>query len=129
MVAKLSRFRKKQESSSAKKIAGWSFLVLIGLLGLFLIFNNIRIYQKRAELEERAKELELQIAELKQREEQQEEQFTISNTKEYQERVLREQGLYQKPGEEVVTIIPLEVPEKKEQQEKVWWDPWTWFSR
>ena len=127
MVAKLSRFRKKQESSIAKKVAKWFFLILIGLLGLFLVFHNVRIYQKRAELEGRANELEFQIGELKQKEAQLEEQFIISNTREYQERVLREQGLYQKPGEEVVTIIPLKEPEQKEQQERVWWNPWTWF--
>ena len=127
MVAKLSRFRKKQRSSTTKKVFGWFFLALIGLLGLFLVFHNIRIYQKRTELEGRAKELEFQIVELKQKEAQLEQQFIISNTREYQERVLREQGLYQKPGEEVVTIIPLKEPEQKEQQERVWWNPWTWF--
>mgnify|MGYP000041169835 FL=1 len=128
MVAKVSRFRKKHGSSTTKKVFGWSFLVLIGLLGLFLIFYNVRIYQKRAELEERAKELQLKIVELSQQEKELQEQFEISNTKEYQERVLREQGLYQKPGEEVVTIVPLKEPERKEQKERVWWDPSTWFK-
>ena len=128
MVAKVSRFRKKHGSSTIKKVFGWSFLVLIGLLGLFLIFYNVRIYQKRAELEERAKELQLKIVELSQQEKELQEQFEISNTKEYQERVLREQGLYQKPGEEVVTIVPLKEPERKEQKERVWWDPSTWFK-
>ena len=128
MVAKLSKFRKKKGSSLAKKVFGWSFLVLIALLGLFLIFYNVRIYQKRTELEERAKELQLKIIELSQQEAELQEQFEISNTKEYQERVLREQGLYQKPGEEVVTIVPLKEPERKEQKERVWWDPSTWFK-
>jgi len=128
MIAKVSGFRKKKGSSTTKKVFGWSFLVLIALLGLFLIFYNLRIYQKRAELEERAKELQLKILELSQREKELQEQFEISNTKEYQERVLREQGLYQKAGEEVVTIVPLKEPEQKEQKERVWWDPSTWFK-
>jgi len=128
MIAKLSRFRKRQKSSRVKKVFGRSFLVLIGLLVLFLIFYNLRLYQKRAELQERARELQLEIAELTQREELLQYELKISTTKEYQERVLREQGLYQKPGEEVVTIIPLEEPEQKEQKEKVWWNPWTWFK-
>ena len=55
--------------------------------------------------------------------------YNVSTTKEYQERVLREQGLYQKPGEEVVTVLPLDEPEQKQQEEKVWWNPWTWFLR
>ena len=128
MVAKFSRFRKRHESSRAKKVFGWSLLILIGLLGLFLIFYNLSLYQKRAELQERARELALEIAVLSQREEQLQQQLEISSTEEYQERVLREQGLYQKPGEEVVTIIPLKEPEQKEQKEKVWWNPFTWFK-
>jgi len=128
MVAKLSRFRKKRESSTAKKVFGWSFLVLIGLLGLFLIFHNLRIYQKRAELQERTRELQLEIAELSQRGKLLQHQLEVSTTEEYQERVLREQGLYQKPGEEVVTVLPPEEPEQKQQKEKVWWNPWTWFK-
>ena len=128
MVAKFSRFRKRHESSRAKKVFGWSLLILIGLLGLFLIFYNLSLYQKRAELQERASELALEIAVLSQREEQLQQQLEISSTEEYQERVLREQGLYQKPGEEVVTIIPLKEPEQKEQKEKVWWNPFTWFK-
>ena len=49
---------------------------------------------------------------------------------EYQEKVLREQGLYQKPGEEVVTILPLENSEEETNQEtkRVWWNPTTWFK-
>ena len=128
MVARITRFRKRRESSAAKKAFGWSFLALIGLLGLFLVFYNLRLYQKRVELQTRARELTIEIAILSQREQQLQRQLKISTTQEYQERVLREQGLYQKPGEEVVTIVPLEEPEQKEQKEKVWWDPRTWFK-
>jgi cell division protein FtsL len=129
MVARITKFRKKRESSTTKKVFGWSFLVLIGLLGLFLIFYNLRIYQKRTELQEKAQELTAEIAELNQREQLLQYQLDVSTTKEYQERVLREQGLYQKPGEEVVTVLPLDEPEQKQQEEKVWWNPWTWFLR
>ncbi len=128
MVAKLSRFRKKRESSTTKKVFGWSFLVLIGLLGLFLIFSNLRLYQKRAELQETARELQLEIVELSQREQQLQHQLEVSATTEYQERVLREQGLYQKPGEEMVTVLPLKEPETKQEETRVWWDPWAWFK-
>ena len=129
MVARITRFRKKRESSHAKKVLGWSFLVLIGLLGLFLIFYNLRLYQKRVELQERTRELQLEIAELSQREELLQRQLKVSTTTEYQEKVLREQGLYQKPGEEVVTILPAEEPEQRQRKEKVWWNPFTWFAR
>ncbi|MCH7828914.1 hypothetical protein IH982_03600 [Patescibacteria group bacterium] len=128
MVAKLSRFRKKRESSTTKKVFGWSFLVLIGLLGLFLIFYNLRLYQKRAELQETAREFQLEIVELSQQEQQLQHQLEVSATTEYQERVLREQGLYQKPGEEMVTVLPLKEPETKQEETRVWWDPWAWFK-
>ena len=91
MIARITRFRKKRESSHAKKVFGWSFLVLIGLLGLFLIFYNLRLYQKRIELQERTRELQLEIAELSQREKLLQRQLEMSITTEYQEKVLREQ--------------------------------------
>ena len=102
---------------------------MIGLVGLSLIFYNLRLYQKRGELEERARELRQEIAELTQREQELQHQLEVSTTTEYQEKVLREQGLYQRPGEEVVTVLPPEEPEQTTQPEKIWWQPWTWFSR
>jgi cell division protein FtsB len=127
MVARITRFRKRRESSTAKKVFGWSFLVLIGLLGLFLVFYNVFLYQKRADLQERAAELQAEITELQLRERQLEYQLEVSETAEYQERVLREQGLYQRPGEEVVTILPADEPETEQQEARVWWNPLTWF--
>ncbi|MBI2642340.1 MAG: hypothetical protein HYW97_00625, partial [Candidatus Wildermuthbacteria bacterium] len=49
---------------------------------------------------------------------------------EYQEKVLREQGLYQKPGEEVVTVLPPEQSQEQNraQEKRVWWNPITWFK-
>lgn len=129
MVAKLANIRKNRRAMRAKKIVAWLFVAGIALLGLFLIFYNLRLYQKRAELQERAQELQAEIAELSQRKEELQRQVEVSVTPEYQERVLREQGLYQKPGEQVVTILPAEEPEVEEQKEKVWWNPFTWFSR
>lgn len=128
MVAKITRFRKKKESSFTKKLFLWSFFAVIGLLGLFLIFYNLRLYQKRAELQEKAKELTQEIMDLQLREQELRHELETSNTEGYQERVLREQGLYQKPGEEVITVLPPDEPETKEQRERAWWNPWTWFK-
>jgi cell division protein FtsL len=107
-------------------------LLVIGLgLGFFLVFNNIRIYQKRVELQKRAEELQSQIASLENRKGELESAIQVGTTQEYQEKVLREQGLYKKPGEEVVTIIPPEqVQEEQKQQQanRVWWNPFSWFK-
>ncbi|MDP4007465.1 MAG: hypothetical protein Q8P55_02655 [bacterium] len=129
MVAKVSSFRKTKKHSTAKKVFGWSVLLLVALLGLFLIFYNIRLYQKRAELQEQALQLQKEIVDLRNQEEQLQYQLEVSGTEEYQERVLREQGLYQKPGEEVVTVLPSEEPEQTLQAEKIWWNPFTWFQK
>ena len=110
-----------------------SMLLVLGLgLGIFLIFHNIRIYQKRVELQERAENLRTQIASLEQSKSELESAIQVGLTQEYQEKVLREQGLYKKPGEEVVTILPPEqVQEEQKQQQgnRVWWNPFSWFSR
>lgn len=109
-----------------------SMLLVLGLgLGLFLIFHNIRIYQKRVELQERAEILKGQIASLEKSKSELESAIQAGLTPEYQEKVLREQGLYKKPGEEVVTILPPEqVQEEQKQQQgnRVWWNPWSWFK-
>ena len=107
-------------------------LLALGLgLGAFLIFYNIRIYQKRVELQERAENLKAQIASLEKNKSELESAIEIGTTEEYQEKVLREQGLYKKPGEEVVTIIaPEQVQEAREQQRgsRSWWNPFTWLK-
>ncbi len=109
-----------------------TMLLVLGLgLGTFLVFHNIRIYQKRVELQKRVEGLKDQIASLESRKNELESAIQVGTTQEYQEKVLREQGLYKKPGEEVVTIIPPEqVQEEQKQQQasKVWWNPWSWFG-
>ena len=110
-----------------------TMLLVIGLgLGFFLVFNNIRIYQKRVELQKRAEVLKDQIGSLESRKGELESAIQVGTTQEYQEKVLREQGLYKKPGEEVVTIIPpeqVQEEQKHQQASRVWWNPWSWFSR
>jgi cell division protein FtsB len=130
MVAKLSRLRKRRDGSLRGALFSWIFLGLIGGVGVFLVFNNIRMYQKRAELKEQARNLQAQIAQLSLREQELKAQIQTSTTEEYQEKILREQGLYQKPGEEVITVLaPEGDAQKPETPKKVWWNPLTWFSR
>tara|TARA_Y100000310_G_scaffold341547_1_gene441032 strand:- start:8180 stop:8572 length:393 start_codon:yes stop_codon:yes gene_type:complete len=130
MVAKISQFRKKRRSSVRSAVLGWTFLAAIFIFGIFLIFHNIRIYQKRTELRQRGQELQAEIAQLAAKEQKLKAQIEETSTESYQEKILREQGLYKKPGEEVVTILP---PEDSQQEEgggtkRVWWNPFTWFQ-
>ncbi|MDP2664666.1 MAG: hypothetical protein Q8O97_01720 [bacterium] len=124
------QFRKGKALSFRSTVFLFVFLgIFLGVIG-FLGFQNFRIYQKRAELSNIAKELKAQVSALQQRKLQLEAGLVEIQSVEYQEKVLREQGLYQKPGEEVVTILPLEQSQAqdKKQETRVWWNPTTWFK-
>ncbi|MDO8474046.1 MAG: hypothetical protein Q7S62_00610 [bacterium] len=125
------RFRKKK-IGKLRDTVFLTMLLVLGLgLGTFLVFHNIRIYQKRVELQERAENLKGQIASLEDRRNELESAIQVGTTQEYQEKVLREQGLYKKPGEEVVTILPpeqVQEEQKQQQRNRVWWNPFSWFK-
>ena len=124
------QFRKGKALSFRSTVFLFVFLgIFLGVIG-FLGFQNFRIYQKRAELSNIAKELKAQVSDLQQRKLQLEAGLVEIQSVEYQEKVLREQGLYQKPGEEVVTVLPPEQSQEqdKKQETRVWWNPTTWFK-
>lgn len=130
----ISRLRlRKKKIGKLRDTVFLTMLLVLGLgLGAFLIFYNIRIYQKRAELQGRLENLKNQIASLEARKNELESVIQVGTTQEYQEKVLREQGLYKKPGEEVVTIIPPEQVQEEQKQareSRAWWNPWSWFGK
>ncbi len=125
-----TQFRKTRNPSSRSTVFLFVFLgIFLGVIG-FLAFQNLRIYQKRAELSSIAQELKAQVSDLQQRKLQLEAGIVEVQSVEYQEKVLREQGLYQKPGEEVVTVLPPEQSQEQNraQEKRVWWNPITWFK-
>lgn len=128
MVSRSSYFRKKESLFSNVIVSAVFSIIFFGIIGV-LVFQNIKIYQKRAELDEASKSLQAQIAELERKKQELEMGIRESQSAEFQEKILREQGLYKKPGEEVVTILPPpeEQPQKSEKK-KIWWQPWTWLS-
>ena len=124
------QFRKGKALSFRNTVFLFVFLgIFLGVIGFFG-FQNLRIYQKRAELSNIAKELKAQVSALEQRKLQLEAGIVEVQSVEYQEKVLREQGLYQKPGEEVVTVLSPEQSQEqdKKQETRVWWNPTTWFK-
>ena len=125
-----AKLRKRKSSALQNHIfLGVFFAIFLGVIG-FLGFQNLRMYQKRVELSNIAKDIKEQIVALEQRKLALQAGIVEVESVEYQEKVLREQGLYQKPGEEVVTILPLENSEEETNQEtkRVWWNPTTWFK-
>ncbi|MBI1984987.1 MAG: septum formation initiator family protein [Candidatus Wildermuthbacteria bacterium] len=131
MISNIAYSRKKKHASFQNFILLGVFLVIfLGVVGA-LFMQNVRIYQKRSELQQRENDLRLQIEQLQNQKAALQSAITENQTQDYQEKVLREQGLYKKPGEEVVTVLPPKdngVSLQKETQQKIWWDPRTWFK-
>ncbi|MCP6726762.1 MAG: septum formation initiator family protein [Patescibacteria group bacterium] len=129
MIAKRSSKRKeKWEKIQNIFFVSIFLLVILGIIGFF-IYNNFSINSRRSDLEQRKQELQAQLLELQLRQGDLEVKIEYNDSEEFQEKILREQGLFQKPGEEVITILPPDEKEEidKGEKERVWWNPITWF--
>ena len=133
MIAKKTRVRKGEGKLFQGVVIAAVFLLVFGVGVGFLIFQNIRIHTKHAALEHKLADLQSQAEELSSQKADIEQQLNNLGSEEYQEKVLREQGLYQKPGEDVITVLPVDEGGVEVEQEetvdtsKTWWKPWTWF--
>ena len=128
MVTKSSKYRKQKQAKLQTIIIVVVFaIVFLGPI-LFLAYHNIQIGEKRVELENQAQELQGEINDIISRSIELEIELDENNTVEFQEKTLREQGLYKKEGEEVVTILPadVQIEEEIEETQRKWWNPFTW---
>ena len=111
--------RKKIESMQTKifsTILGGSIFIIAG----FLIFSNWKISKKRQELLFRIEFLKQEIGTLQNRNQQLKQGISESETQEYWEARIREQG-YQKPGETSVVIKKQpQVAENQELSQGIW---------
>lgn len=89
----------------------FSLLILI-LIG-FLLFSNLKIVQRRAQLEEKIENLRKEIQTLEEKKEKLEAGISESQKESYLEERAREQGFVKK-GEKPVVILPPKENEKKE---------------
>jgi len=130
MIAKNSKFAKRRNQLFKSVIVSGVFALVFVLVIGFFIFQNVKMGKKRTELEGKLQELQTQMNELSTQREKLEANVAEMQTEEYQEKVLREQGLYKKEGEQVVTVLPPEVTAEtapvEEEKERVWWNPFTW---
>ncbi len=99
----------------------FSFFLLVSLIILagFLIYSNWKIVNQKRELSEKRDQLVEKVDELETEKERLEAGLFESETEEYWEERIRNQG-YNKPGEEVVVIkkkeseeVPFQSPEKE----------------
>ncbi len=117
-----------------KKKRSWQnifFSVLISVLVLtvvgFLVVANYRISQKRSLLNARIDQLQEEVRAMQEKKQQLEAQLNQSAQEEYLEREAREKLNLQKPGEEVVMVLPEQTEESQpEEKIKQWWNPLTW---
>lgn len=107
MIAKHSLSGKRSKNSP---LWVWIIIVFILIAGALLVLSNVRMYEKRRQLQAQENDIKKQIQGLLLRTKGLQTQIIQVDTTSYQEKVLREQGLYKKPGEEVVTVIPAEAP-------------------
>lgn len=118
----IHRKRKIKKGESFKDIfvgtiAAFVIILFIG----FLVFSNWRINQRRGELIKQAENLRREIQILEKRNEALKAGISQTESDEYWESKLYEQG-YKKPGEEVVVVLPPKENEKGSETEKkgVW---------
>lgn len=116
----ITKKRKKEKHFPENLI--YTLLILILFFGAvaFLIISNIRINQKRAEMNERIDSLKKEIQVLEEKNQQLKAGLSQIQEESYWEEKIREQG-YKKPGEEVAIILSSEGSEKSEQIEKNFW--------
>ncbi len=89
------------------------------MIGLILLFASInyRLIKRREGNEERLEQLKMEVESLEKRKEDLRSSLDESDDREYIERVLREDFLMKKPGEEKVVIL-LDQSEEKSSKDK-----------
>ncbi|MGD0576698.1 MAG: septum formation initiator family protein [Candidatus Staskawiczbacteria bacterium] len=123
----IADFRKKQKTEiSASKVAFRIGGILFILIIAVLIAADIKIYQKKKELDLKIADYEKQIADIKKNIQTVKGEIANSNNPDYIEKIAYEQLGEQKPGEnEVIFITP---PNKKSQSALPAENSWTsWF--
>jgi len=133
MVARISKLGKKRKQLFENKMVSVALGVVLVAILAFFVYQNVTMNQKRSALEQRLRELEEQKREIALQQEALQGNIANTQTEDYQEKVLREQGLYKKEGEQVVTILPPDEPIQETSgstsgKKYKWWNPWTWFG-
>lgn len=125
MISKLRRIRK---GNSYQTIF---FSILIGSLLVlaigFLIFSNLTINQRRAELTAKIEDFKKEIQFLEKKNQELRAGIAQTESESYWEERIREQG-YKKPGEEQVVVLPGEEGEVKKEEESSFWNPQSWWE-
>ena len=121
MVTKNKRIKKgSRQTIFFSVLLGVLLLVIVGSL----IVSNWRMVQKRQELNSQLEILKAQLQVLEIKRQQLQAQISQTSQESYLEKEARETFNLKKPGEEVVTILPAEEEEGKEQERGFWGKIW-----
>lgn len=115
MVAKFKKTKKRTFQTIFFSII---LAVLIVMIASFLIISNWKMNQRRAELRTKIEELKKEIQILEEKNKELEAGISQVETREYLEKVAKEQLNLKNPGEEVVVITKEEGLEKERKEEK-----------
>lgn len=113
----IAKRHKKRKSYQKILLSLFSIIFISGVVG-FLFYSSWKTYQQRRELDLRAESLKSEIEALQEKKNELEIMSLQFGKEEYLEKVAREQFNLQKPGEQVVTILPPEEEEKEEKPEE-----------
>jgi len=121
MVAK---FRKKRKEESWRDLGFAIFLVVLVVFVVgFLIYQNSKLYRYRINLTSRVNSLQEELQRLEEKK-----RLLEAGISDFEkERMLREEGLYQKEGENVVAFVLPEIEENAEEQKNPW-NPKSWWG-
>ena len=123
MVPKFKKNKKRSlDSVTFPVFLGILLLVVIGLL----LISNWKIGSRRSELDSQQQYLGAQLKALQEKKDQLQQQVSEASQTDYLETEARERFNLKKPGEQAVTIIPPDSSEPKTQNQKEWWNPFTW---
>jgi len=121
MVAKNKKTRKRSwQTVFFSVLLGALLLIVVGSL----LVSNWRMTQRRQELNSQLENLQEQLQALEIKRQQLQAQISQTSEESYLEKEARETFNLKKPGEEVVTILPAENEEGREQEKGFWGNIW-----
>lgn len=104
----VSDFKKNKNKNAFSPILFKLGAVLLLIVAVLLVVADIKVYQKKKQLNSQIKSLENKIAELKKENENLEKNISSIDDQSYIEKIAREELNLQKPGEKVVSFIETE---------------------
>lgn len=98
----MDRQVRKKENSEWLKLAALAFFLVIIIV---LILANINLYNRNKILEQRGVSLQEDMRNEKEKQAKLNEQIKEIGKKDYEEKIIREKGMYKRKGEAVVVVL------------------------